>query len=44
MAVIDSGLIEPPGRFDVEMPDGPAAVAQVASYPLYDPQKLRPRG
>jgi aminomethyltransferase len=44
MAVIDSGLIELGGRFDVEMPDGPAAVATVASYPLYDPLKLRPRG
>lgn len=44
MAVIESGLIEPDGRFDVETSDGPAALASVASYPLYDPQKLRPRG
>jgi aminomethyltransferase len=43
MSVIDAERIHRGARFQVEMPGGGTAAATSDSYPLYDPDKLRPR-
>jgi aminomethyltransferase len=43
LAVIETALIEPGARFDVELEGGSQAPGEVGSHPAYDPQKLRPR-
>ena len=43
MTVIDAELIAPGERFQVEL-DGGSAAAVCDGYPIYDCDKLRPRG
>jgi len=43
MTVIDAELIAPGERFQVEL-DAGSAVAVCEGYPIYDRDKLRPRG
>lgn len=43
LAVLDHGLTERGTQVDVELASGGTAPATVDSYPIYDPDKLRPR-
>ena len=43
LAVLDHGLTERGTRVDVELASGGTARATVDGYPIYDPDKLRPR-
>jgi aminomethyltransferase len=43
LAVLDHDLTERGTQVDVDLPSGATARATVDSYPIYDPDKLRPR-
>ena len=43
MACIETDLVEQGTRVEVELPDGRLVAAAVDDYPIYDPEKKRPR-
>jgi aminomethyltransferase len=43
MACIEAELVEPGTTLEVTLPDGRVVPAVVDSYPIYDPEKRRPR-
>jgi glycine cleavage system aminomethyltransferase T len=43
MACIESELVEPGTQLEVTLPDGRSVPAVVDTYPIYDPEKRRPR-
>ena len=43
MACIEADLVEPGTRVEVALPDGRLVAAAADDYPIYDPEKKRPR-
>ena len=43
MACIEADLVETGTRVDVVLPDGRMVAAAADNYPIYDPEKKRPR-
>jgi aminomethyltransferase len=44
MACLEAELAEPGNRVEVALPDGRLVPAYTDAYPIYDPEKTRPRG